>query len=86
MYQKDLRKLRLFVRSLCKRYNINFTLSVEECKSSFDVKEEIQLRIKNGDEQLFYSEIPICPVTNEMIENTIKDLKNIFNYPTSDIQ
>ena len=86
MYQEDLRKLRLFLRELCKRYNINFTLCIQECKSSFDVKEEIQLRIKDNEEQLFYSEIPICPVTNTMIEDTIRDLRIIFKYPSSDIQ
>lgn len=55
-------------------------------RTFFEIKEEMQLRIKNGDEQLFYSEIPICSVTNKMVEDTIKDLKIIFKYPDIDMQ
>lgn len=78
--EESLRKLRLFVKSLCEKYSINFTLGIESCNKSKDYSEEIQLKIINNNEQLFYSEIPVCPVTDEMIENTMNDLKLIFKY------
>jgi len=78
--EDSLRKLRLFVKSLCEKYSINFTLGIKNCNRSKEYSEEIQLQITNNNVQLFYSEIPVCPVTDEMIENTINDLKLVFKY------
>lgn len=76
----DLRRLRLFVRSLSKRYGVNFTLCTAKCNKSKDYKEELQLKITHNDKQLFYSETPICPATDKMITGIIEELKIIFKH------
>ncbi len=76
----EVKKLREFAKTICSKYEgVNFNLETVKGKFYSKDTDEIQLTIKNEEgAQLSYNEIPICSVTDQMVNSSIFTLSVLF--------